>query len=399
MKRYYLIDHRILFLFGYLYYLLSPYFVGKYHLFEGFPGMSIYQDFYEHIPDHKIQIYAWVTFSWLIAFFLGHFAFKFIIPNKRSLELFPSTPVSRSASYISVLLWLVLIVFAYLGRNSFLGGYSSYDVAARGKISTLLVIFNFFLLYQLLTTQKPSLLLVTGTLVTALLLLSMGGRMYVIQTFLIILIYKTSFARRRWKVLQVSVFSSITFIIAGAFGVWRLGGSFGMQKGLYSFFAEPTFTWFSTSTFLISNKIPALSFPWHFLTSFLNVVPNTVISMKPYMVTVQDMGYSYKNLLGAESIWTSLVINFGTIGSFFFVFFTGFMLNLLRHLSEKSHFCAVYYILVCAMLPFQIFRDGFYIINKQLFFNFLLLPALILVILKAIMYVQQRNKYFLSSEH
>src|SRR5262245_27794145 len=117
MRRY-LIDHKVLFLFGYLYYLVSPYFVGKYHLFEGFPVVSIYQHFFDQIPSEKLKAYAWITFSWLIAFFLGHFALKLVIPYKANLQLFPATPLSRSSSYISILLWAVLIVFAYIGRNS-----------------------------------------------------------------------------------------------------------------------------------------------------------------------------------------------------------------------------------------------------------------------------------------
>ena len=106
------------------------------------------------------------------------------------------------------------------------------------------------------------------------------------------------------------------------------------------------------------------------------------------MVSTQGMGYVYQNPLGADSVWSTFVINFGSVGSFFFIFCTGFMLNFLRHLSENNRFWAAYYILVCGMLPFQFFRDGFYIINKQLFFNFLLLPALILIVLKFVQYGQ-----------
>lgn len=390
MKRHYLLDHKHFFLFGYFFYLLTPYIIGETHAFKGFPGIELFQGFFQLIPAEKLRAYAYITLSWLLAFFLGHFSFKIFRPFKRTLHLFQPTSTSYSVSYVAIPLVVALILFAYLARGSLFGGYGSYDIAARGKMSTLLVAFNFFFLYQLVTQQKISWLLVLGTAVTALLLLSMGGRLYVFQTLLIYLIYKTSFAPRRWKMIHIAGFAVTGFLVGGAFGVWRLGESFSFDNAMYSFMAEPAFTWFSTSTFLIENDIPRFNIPWNFLTSFFNLIPNTFFSLKQYMVSTQAMGYNYQNPLGADSVWTTYIINFGSYGSFVFVFITGFILNFLRHLSETSRFWAVYYILVCGMLPFQFFRDGFYIINKQLFFNFLLLPGLILYFLKTIIYIQNR---------
>jgi len=285
------------------------------------------------------------------------------------------------------------VIFTYLSRGSLLGGYGSYDIAARGKMSTLLVIFNFFLLYQLLSGQKPSIYLVTGVIITSLLLLSMGGRMYVMQTFLIYLIYKTSFAPKKWKASQILMVIFAGFLVGSFMGLWRMNTSFGWNRAAYSLLAEPVFTWFSTSTYLISNDIPVIQVPLNFLTSFLNMIPNTVISFKPFLVSTASMVKDYHNPLGADSVWSTFVINFGWAGSIVFIFITGFMLNLLRHLSEKSRFWAVYYISVCGMLPFQFFRDGFYIIHKQLYFNFLLFPAFILIVLRALIYLQGKVNY------
>src|SRR5215471_16112739 len=177
MKRYYLIDHRHLFLFGFIFYLLTPYLIGKYHLFTGYPGIALYQGFFNLVPAEKLSSYILITLLWLPAFFLGHFSFQLIHPFKRPLRLFPATQVTAAVSYVGVGLFIVLIIFTYLSRGSIFGGYASYDIGARGKMSTLLVIFNFFLLYQLVSKQRLSLILLAGTLLTAFLLLSMGGRM------------------------------------------------------------------------------------------------------------------------------------------------------------------------------------------------------------------------------
>jgi hypothetical protein len=387
MKKYFSTDHRILFVLGYIFYLFTPFIVGYSNLFEGFPGIELYKGFFNQIPDKKISAYLLITLSWLPAFFIGHFIFSLLKPYKMSLQKFPSNFCTQNINLITGVLFLALIVFTLLGRNSLFGGYATYDTGARGKFSSLLIIFNFFLIYQLVSRQQLSLLLLTGCLLTAFLLLSMGGRMYVFQTFIVLLVYKTSFAEKRWKPLQITLVALAAFFIGSFSGIWRMGQSFNFSKASYSFLAEPVFTWFSTSTFLIGNEIPLFNFPDNFITSFFNLIPNTFISLQPYVVSTQDMGYTYQSPLGADSLWTTLIINFGAIGSFFFIALTGFFLNFLRHNAERTRFGAVYYIMVCGLLPFQFFRDGFYIINKQLFFNFLLLPGLMLVAVKFVQYL------------
>lgn len=397
--RYFLVDHKWLFLFGYLFYFITPLMVGETGLFKGFPGIELYMGFYNRIPTEKIQLYIIITLCWLPAFYLGHFFFSLFKPYKLSLQQFPSTPLTKSISYIGLLLVLVLFVFTYLSRASIFGGYGSYDIGARGKMSSLLVIFNFFLIYQLVSGAKASPWLTGGTLLTAFLLLSMGGRMYVFQTFVILLVYKTSFAYKRWKSYHIVLFAVFAFVTGAAFGIWRMGASVDLQKAMYSFFAEPVFTWFSTSAYLIYNDVPLVQTPLNFLTSFFNLIPNTFFSLRPYIVSTSSMAQGYESPLGADSLWSNLVINFGSIGSVAFLFVTGFMLNFLRHLSESSRFGAVYYIMVCGMLPFQFFRDGFYLLNKQLFFNFLILPGVVLLVLKMLLYSQAKMKGIFSNEH
>ncbi len=387
--RYYLVDHRILFLVGYLYYFFSPYFVGTMNAFQGYIGIELFQGFFHMIPEDKLRAYIWITLSWLAAFYLGHLLFKLIKPYKRSLQLFPSDFTAEGINYLAWILLPVLILFAWLSRSAFTAAYTLNGTDAKGKLATILVLFNFLLIYQLISKQKVSKLLFGETILAALLLILTGGRLYTFQTLIILLIYKTSFAPKKWKGYHILGMAVMGFLLATATGIKRTGGTFSLDKAAYSFMSEPVFTWLSTSTFLIGNKIPWLNPPLNFLTSFFNMVPNSILPLKQFIVSTHD-GYSFQTPLGAESVWSSIIINFGIIGSFFFMMITGFVLNMLRHLSESSHFWACYYIMVCGMLPFQFFRDGFYIVNKQLFFNFMLLPLLILFVLKCIRLAQQK---------
>jgi hypothetical protein len=389
--RYYRVDHRALFLFGYVYYLLAPMAVGYFQLMQGFPGMTLFHTSYASIPARQLSAYLLITISWLPAFLLGHFTFTLVYPYKHALSKFSSNSASRGIYWLAPILFIVMILFAYLNKGSLFAGYSAYDSASRGKMSTLLVVCNFFLCYQLLSDKRPSFIVMVTTLITAVLLLSMGGRMYVFQTFIILLIYKTSFAFRRWSGRHVLIFGIAATLIASLFGLWRMRAAIDINWMLYPLLAEPTFTWLSVSSFLAENQLPVLNLPSNFLTSFLQMVPKTFFDFQPYVVSVKSMGYTFQNPLGAESIWTTSVINFGTLGSLIFIYLAGFFFNLLRCLSTQSHFWAVYYILACAILPFQLFRDGFFIINKQLVFNFFLLPASCFLVLNMLSLLQAKQ--------
>jgi hypothetical protein len=391
MPRYYRVDHRHLFAFGYFFYLLTPIFIGTTTLFEGLPGIDLYREFFAMMQTDKLNQYLIITFCWLPSFYLGHACFSLLGgAKKRGLALFEGNATTYAVSYIGMFLFAVLILFAFISRGSLFGGYGSYDIAARGKMSTLLVIFNFFLLYQLVSRQKLSMLIALGTSLTCILLLSMGGRMYVFQAFIAFLVFKTSFSEQRWNWRQLFLFALIGLFVGSAFGLWRMGTNLNAEKAAYSFLAEPSFTWFSTISYLNSNEIPLFNFPSNFITSFLNLVPNTFFSFKPYIVSTASMVQNYQNPLGADSVWSTFVINFGSVGSCLFIFICGFLLNLLRYQSSKTRFSAVYYIMVCGILPFQFFRDGFYILNKQLFFNFLLLPGMLLAVTNLLIYIGTR---------
>jgi hypothetical protein len=387
-KRTYLFDHRFLFLLGFFFYLVSPYVVGSAEVFAGLPGIALFQSYFKQIPTLQMQRYAWITLSWIPIFLIGDWAGKLVGGQLKPLRRFPSSPLSRTIPYIAGLLAAVLLIFAFLSRHSLFSAYASYDVAARGKMSTLMVLYTFFLLHQLVTDQKPSIWLMVGLLITGLFLLSMGGRMYVTQTAIAYLVYKTSFSRTPWSRKQVFWFLIGAVVVGAGVGVWRQNAGYSTLLAVYSIFAEPLFTWFSTSTFLVQNEIPMLQFPANYASSFINLIPNSILPVKQWVVSPQQMGFTYESPLGADSAWTNIIINFGWLGSLVFLFLTGFLLRLLQLKSVHSRFWTVYYLMVVSFLPFQFFRDGFFILNKQLFFNFLILPGLILLGMQVILLLQ-----------
>jgi hypothetical protein len=378
-----------MFLFGYFFYLATPLIVGYTGVFTGLPGVDLFQEVFGRMPPSQVDTYLIVAASWLPAFFAGDFIFRLLYPVGIQPRRFERDALSGSLWLVSILLLLVLLAFTYLARGSILGGYASYDIGARGKLSTLLMVVSFFLVYDRITNQSHSILLPLIAVLTSLLLLSMGGRMYAFQFFVVLLVYKTSLSGKPWSMGKVLFFMLVAFVIGGALGAWRMGLRPDVGLGLYSFFAEPAFTWFSVMTYLSNNDVSAFHWPGNYLSSFLNLVPNTLFSVRPYLVSLESMAVGYRNPLGADSIWTNLVINFGSVGSVFFMFGTGFILAALKRMAFQRRFWAAYYLMVCGIIPFQFFRDGFYILHKQILFNFLLFPAVVLLILRLMLFLQQ----------
>jgi hypothetical protein len=389
MSRKFLLDHRLMFLFGYFFYLATPVFVGYTKVFADLPGVDLYLAFFDQVPREQLQTYFIITASWLPAFFAGDLVVRLFSPLRARPVRFRQDGQSRSLWLIAIVLSLAFLAFAYLSRASLFGGYASYDIAARGKLSTLLMVLTFFLMYDRVTDQSHSFLIPLLTLLTAVLLLSMGGRMYVFQVFIVILVYKTSLAKRKWGAGRLILFLLSGFVLGAILGAWRMGLRPDALLGVYSFLAEPAFTWFSVMTYLSNNDLVAFSWPGNFLSSFLNLVPNTLLTVKPYLVSLESMARGYQNPLGADSIWTNLVINFGSIGSAVFMFCTGGLFALLKQMAGYRRFWAVYYLMVCGVIPFQFFRDGFYLLHKQLLFNFLLFPAAVLLMLRLLLLLQQ----------
>jgi hypothetical protein len=51
------------------------------------------------------------------------------------------------------------------------------------------------------------------------------------------------------------------------------------------------------------------------------------------------------------------------------------MVSTMIFFRTNNKFVFIYYIAYCAVIPFQFFRDAFYIVNKNIFFTFLVFPA------------------------
>jgi hypothetical protein len=141
------------------------------------------------------------------------------------------------------------------------------------------------------------------------------------------------------------------------------------------------FTWWSAATYLANNNLLLIEFPINYLQSFANFIPTFVYPEKSNLITSARDLYNYSSPKGADSIFVSVSANFGVVGGAVFFGFLGFYYSTVARFSKSNRFALVYYVLIVSLLPFQFFRDNFSIVNKQLFWNFLLIPAFLLIII------------------
>lgn len=163
-------------------------------------------------------------------------------------------------------------------------------------------------------------------------------------------------------------------------GVWRLGSdNFSFESLFYIGIAEPLMTWISAVSMFSLNELPLFAFPYNFISSFCNFIPTILLPDKSSLI--MPIAIEYDSPLGATSLLVSFISNFGVLGSCFVLFVSGFILTVIR-VNFRTCFFQTYYCCLCAIIPFQLFRDDLAIVNKMILFNFLLLPAIIFMIEK-----------------
>ena len=206
-------------------------------------------------------------------------------------------------------------------------------------------------------------------------LLGLGTRMYVIIPIISIFIYLIE--NKKISLKRLFTISGFVILFILAVGIWRMGDKdISIDALLYIGIAEPSLTWISAISLYDLNEIPLLLFPKQFLSSYINFLPSTLFPNKSELIA--SLPLKYDNPLGATSLYTSLIANFGLFGSFLAIFLFGFLLTFIR-LRWRTNYGRAYYYCICGIIPFQLFRDSVEIINKELFFTFLILPCLFIL--------------------
>ena len=374
--------HIYLFTFGFFYYLILPLIVLIWNLFDGYPGMNYLYMYYD---NSFLYNYIFISRGIRFSFIFGSLIPLFYIKKKKRKE--NKVIYNKVVAFFLVMLFIFANVVIYYNRGLLFSGYKDdVDILFTGQISSINTVFLFFLLYYIDVKERFYTLFVfilLSIVEFSIVLLGLGSRMYVFIPCIVLLVYYYD----KGKLLLKHVFIILVFLIVFLLtvAIWRLGDMVvSFDKLLFVGCTEPVYTWITAVSMFSENKFSYFSFPDNFITSFLNFIPSVLLPNKSDLIFSVDMKFDAP--FGGMSLLVSLVYNFGVLGSFLALFFLGLFFTYVRY-NFSTYFGNVYYYCICSVIPFQLFRDNFSIVNKMIFYNFLIIPMVILLLSNLIKWV------------
>lgn len=368
--------HIWLFLFGIIYYLIVPVLVIASRIWEDYPGIHILYSYYrgEYMLGYLLLV-LFVTIPFFVGAYLPIYYYRGI-----SRPIHQYIINSRGLLIISIPLLLYGQYVIFSNRANLFQGYQiEADAPYVGTLVTINMFFLFLFLYNKFGNySKHTNIIITLILIElCVVVVSFGTRMYAMVTIVSILTYLLD--QKLVSLKKILLWLSIIIIFLLAVGIWRLGGdtNISFEQMIFIGIAEPTFTWISAISMYDLNELPFIAIPSNFVSSFINFIPLSLFPNKSELIS--ELSLNFDAPLGATSVLLSLLSNFGIIGSAIAIFCLGFLLSQVR-LHWKTAFGQTYYYCICGLIPFQLFRDEFGIVNKQLFSNFLLFPILIFLV-------------------
>lgn len=384
------VNHVTLFTLGFFFYWVLPIVVGESAVFAADPLLGWWQGYYRRTV-HPDGLRMYLTFTILI---YAAFAVGSRLGSRRVLRD-PNTDRTILAFAPGLLVVLLALCGALLAAHGwrlrdeiftgYLGGAEP-DVNGlrRGPVAATSLVLTALLLFRLASDHphaaRRRMRLAAAPFVlcwaaAAVLLLSLGVRLYAITGTLALLAFFSVFRRPlRWRTALVVLAAVVG--VAGAVGNVRLGGRISLVTIGASAAMEPLFTSFSLLSFIGQNDFPLWNLPRFLLGDLVNLVPSAVFPGKTeFLLKPEDYGYVVYSPVGALSSFFSFMINFGLLGTMALVAGVGYALAVLK--EQQATVARVVYAMVSACLGFTFFRDPFSVALVKNVFQFSILTPLL----------------------
>ena len=383
-------NHVLLFSLGFVVYWIVPIAVGQSGLFASAPVMDVWYGLYRKIPEATRTLYLLMCLGAYGAFVAGTVLCRRLRPGTYTV----SRPIffdRRPLNFFLGLGVLAAAVYAVQLRGDFFRGYTSGDVysnvGARGSFVAISVfLLSLAFLYSLKKQEKqPDLSFRQAVshyffavyFAAAILVLSLGGRLYLFSSLLMLLVYYTVYFQKiAYRPFFLVVLSGL--LLSGLVGTLRLGAGFSFSEVLFNLAAEPLFNSISLLQFLVDGRLDLVNAPIFLLGDFINLIPTALFPGKSaFLLSPDDYGYHVFSPLGSLSTFFSFMINFGILGTMLFMFVLAFGLQLLRS-RGRSLLSKTIYVMVSGWLATTFFRDPFSIsLVKSIFQYSILFPAIV----------------------
>ena len=386
------VNHVLLFSLGFFTYWVLPISVGMVHLFEEAPAMSLWYQIFDSIPEATLAGYLAICLLCYLCFGLGVFACGsvFAVRNTEYRKI----PFDLKGLIVPLLLGIIIAgVYAFLLRDQLFKGYTVDTVYSDADIRGAFTGSSTFLLSLAVvyTVKKQegwgarsftSLVLnpfAIAYLIVAVLVVSLGGRLYLLSAILMLLVYRTVYFQR--FPLRTALILSIAVVgIAGLTGLGRQGSSFSIGDLVLNLFLEPLFNSFSLIHFLAHGSLEFIKFPIFLVSNLVNLVPTALFPSKgSFMVNPEDFGYTAFSPVGALNSFFSFMINFGVAGTMLVFFLFSIWLQKIKT-QRQTVLSKTLYIMISGWLATSFFRDPFAISLVKVILQFSILVPLSLVL-------------------
>lgn len=393
------INYIFLFSLGFILYWLLPIFIKETHLIYiiNFPLKERWITIYNSISAGRMSQFLLFSFLLYVAFWCG------------SLVRFNNKNEEKSLNNYKVQLYCInifliiigagLLFFIYQFRNSLFTGYQEIDwkqAALKGDfVGTSLLFLSFFLIKKVIQNKSGKKVTLKiffvnietiFLLIVEIIILSLGTRIYFLIYLLSLTVFVSTFiARFRLKIIAL-IGSGIIALLA-VIGALRYGFSFE-KINLTDLITNLTQEYMLNSFSLISSihfhDWGIIKFPLYLLRDLSTgaYLPlEWLNAIKPNFVPYSPVG--------GTNLFYSLIINFGIVGSLLFAFLFSMLINYLGTRSTAYSMAA--YACISATLALSFFRDNFYIsLVKICLQDFIVIPALIMLIIKSIVFFYQK---------
>lgn len=336
-------------------------------------------DFLIRAVDNHIHLakhYNTIFFDFIVmnlSFAVGYFIAVQCRAKKKCINGMERFPISKNLIFILLFFISIIGVFQLIisGVVPFMG--YQFDPKTLGPLAT--VCFSSIWFYHYTNDKK----FIFIFFITAFWLIGLGSRMFVFLPLLSLMISALLKYKKNTTILILLIILSLIFFVT--VGVVRSGWDINVQSFLGIVFAEPIFTSLG-SLYYIDTGRDLINIPYDIVAAGINFVPSFIFPGKYEIVTTMTTSDRIYNPMGAQALVVSLYNNFGFFYPLFLLLI-GYYFGYIKKHSYNNFFNAVN----LTSLPFILIhfhREGFITSIKILFFNGLIFPLVIIVILKFI---------------
>jgi len=369
-----IIDHVVLLFIGFSYYVYIPFYAFNNNIFQ----IDAQKDVFSKTDASAINEFFLISAGFIVTVIISDLRSKDIRLNPTNFGK-PNFKLLKATLFIIAVITIPSVITML---PSFVSAYDTSKWVNRGPFISFIVIL--ITMSSMYLSNRRSLKLLNIFTITAFAYtffnLLTGNRGYFI-TFIVSIVVVMSQLRNGIKYKNLIIIGLFGIILAGIVGSFRNQGyelvmtNFNIIKSnvIYHFHVEGNNVAIPLFYYLANQTPELIEFPKSILSQLINMIPSAIFPSK-FNFIIRDPRAG--DFLAATHFYVMMMVNFGLIGSFLFMYYFVHVMNVIK---IKFRFVGIYPAL-CAHIPFMFFRDFELTIVKFMFeFTFLFAVIILLI--------------------